>query len=741
MRCYVNRFTLLLVIAVVPVLLLYYIASTTTPSLQLVGGDFDGLEDIVQQLNDAQSDNHRLRTQLGGLQAKLGEHNFSKTVPQCEIIHICIVCAGYDASRHVTTVIKSILFYRHNTLHLHLVVDSISLPILNTLLESWEIPSVLYSFYSTSTIQQDVSWIPNAHYSGVYGLMKLQMPYVLLLDTDVLFSADVAELWSMFDLFSADQYLGLVENLSDWYLHSSGLTAWPAVGRGFNTGVMLMQLRVMREKNWAKLWRHTANKYLPEAGPTKLADQDIINAVIKDNVRIVHTLPCNWNIQVTYRSTFEPTCYSTANVKVVHFNSPAKYQVYFGDSTKDAVSDYFKNIYFMFLQYDGNLLKHKSLAAKCHHQRSGNSTTHPTIVILLDSVCQCYMPSVDWSSLPSYTVLHAISCYTVLQADLLEKSVELSSACYHVEGIRQSSRGRLHLYYLKYNSSVDTESGDITLVAQLSIDRLGVLELLCEHWTGPMSLALYLSDAEAQQFHDFVSNSPSISHRQNIGYHVVFKTGTHYPVNYLRNIALNNARTQFIFLTDIDFLPMVNMYSYLREAANSYDIHNRKLALVVPAFETQQYRPAMPYDKVELKKYVDTGQIQIFRYDVWPAGHRPTNYSRWFNSSQPYEVSWEPNYEPYIVVSRELVPKYDERFFGFGWNKVSHIMEVDAQGFKMVVVPNAFIVHSPHAPSLDISQYRTSQVYRTCLKTLKKEFQKDLSRRYGIRALKYLSND
>ena len=27
------------------------------------------------------------------------------------------------------------------------------------------------------------------------------------------------------------------------------------------------------------------------------------------------------------------------------------------------------------------------------------------------------------------------------------------------------------------------------------------------------------------------------------------------------------------------------------------------------------------------------------------------------------------------------VPKYDERFFGFGWNKVSHIMEVDAQGY------------------------------------------------------------
>ena len=34
---------------------------------------------------------------------------------------------------------------------------------------------------------------------------------------------------------------------------------------------------------------------------------------------------------------------------------------------------------------------------------------------------------------------------------------------------------------------------------------------------------------------------------------------------------------------------------------------------MIPAFETQQYRPEMPYDKEELKKFVDTGQVQIFR--------------------------------------------------------------------------------------------------------------------------------
>ena len=35
--------------------------------------------------------------------------------------------------------------------------------------------------------------------------------------------------------------------------------------------------------------------------------------------------------------------------------------------------------------------------------------------------------------------------------------------------------------------------------------------------------------------------------------------------------------------------------------------------MVIPALETQQYRLEMPYDK-ELRKFVDNGQVQIFRF-------------------------------------------------------------------------------------------------------------------------------
>lgn len=37
-----------------------------------------------------------------------------------------------------------------------------------------------------------------------------------------------------------------------------------------------------------------------------------------------------------------------------------------------------------------------------------------------------------------------------------------------------------------------------------------------------------------------------------------------YPVNYLRNIALEHARTPFVFLSDIDFVPVSGTYTTLR---------------------------------------------------------------------------------------------------------------------------------------------------------------------------------
>ena len=47
-------------------------------------------------------------------------------------------------------------------------------------------------------------------------------------------------------------------------------------------------------------------------------------------------------------------------------------------------------------------------------------------------------------------------------------------------------------------------------------------------------------------------------------------------MNYLRNAALQQVKTPFVFLSDIDFLPMYGLYEYLKKAASMMDISTEK---------------------------------------------------------------------------------------------------------------------------------------------------------------------
>lgn len=48
---------------------------------------------------------------------------------------------------------------------------------------------------------------------------------------------------------------------------------------------------------------------------------------------------------------------------------------------------------------------------------------------------------------------------------------------------------------------------------------------LCFPAAGPISLALYISDGEAQRFLDYALNSETLQARRNVGYHIVYKDG------------------------------------------------------------------------------------------------------------------------------------------------------------------------------------------------------------------------
>ncbi|KFQ33943.1 Glycosyltransferase-like LARGE2, partial [Mesitornis unicolor] len=673
-------------------------------------------EALASRVRRGEEENQQLRLQLGQAQVEGGDSSppwgastedrdpprgqrsnrtacpKQRMVHKCELLHVAIVCAGHNASRDVVTLVKSILFHRKNPLHFHFITDS-------TLFQSWMVPSVHISFYNADDLKPEVSWIPNKHYSGIYGLMKLtltkalpsNLSKVIVLDTDITFATDIAELWAVFGKFSDKQVIGLVENQSDWYLGNlwKNHKPWPALGRGFNTGVILLLLDRLRRLGWEQMWRLTAERELMSMLSTSLADQDIFNAVIKQDPALVYRLPCFWNVQLSDHTRSEQCYTEVSDLKVIHWNSPKKLRV------KNKHVEFFRNLYLTFLEYDGNLLRRELFGC---------------------------------ASLPSPP------------SDQLQQALEEldeDDPCYDFRR-QHLTQHRIHLFFLQYEFLALPDPTDVTLVAQLSMDRLQMLEAICKHWAGPISLALYMSDAEAQQFLRYAQASEVLSARRNVAYHIVYKEGQFYPINLLRNVALANTQTPYVFLTDIDFLPMYGLYDYLRNSIQQLELPQRKAALIVPAFETLHYRLTFPKSKAELLSMLDMGSLYTFRYHVWPKGHAPTDYAKWRTATVPYRVAWQPDFEPYVVVRRDC-PRYDQRFVGFGWNKVSHIMELDAQEYELLVLPNAFMIHMPHAPSFDISKFRLSAGYRGCLQTLREEFHQDLSRRYGAAALKYLT--
>ena len=611
----------------------------------------------------------------------------------CQTVHIAFVVGGYNATRGLAAILKSILFHRHNPLHLHIIVDSPAKLIVDELMKTWMLPSLKYTLYPlTDDLIEEVEWIPNAHYSSIFGLLKVLLPKILpidsviVLDTDMIVLSDIAQLWQhLVSLRRGGKWLGLVENQSEWYRGTiwKEHRPWPALGNGFNTGTMLLDLSAMRNAGWDLIWTKVTTEALKEHKYTSLADQDIINAVIKMKPETVYTLPCNWNIQLGDH-THSDDCFMRSNQHhIIHWNSQLKTQL------DNGYAPYFRNIHNTFLQYDGNFQRQDIL--RCHNDADPASS--------------------------------------------FQKSSSKSSFCsLFIDEAKKYFRTHLYYFGEKYTAF---DEHDVTLITQLSIDRIQNVEILLRHWEGPITLVLYCTDSDLYQFLHYIESFPVWSKRFNVALHVVYKQGEFYPVNLLRNVGLRYSNTPYVFLTDIDFLPMFNLYNYLREAVRVLQLNVFKRALVIPAFEFLQYKNDFPQSKSTLLKLLQQGKgVQEFRHTVWHNGHLATNYEKWYKASHPYKIQWQLDFEPYIAVNRN-VTEYDDRFMGFGWNKVSHILELYSQGYEFIVLPDAFIIHSPHSPSPDVNRYRSHKHYRQCLNELKGKFIAELVDKYGAEAEKY----
>ncbi|KAF5274148.1 hypothetical protein FQR65_LT04546 [Abscondita terminalis] len=250
------------------------------------------------------------------------------------------------------------------------------------------------------------------------------------------------------------------------------------------------------------------------------------------------------------------------------------------------------------------------------------------------------------------------------------------------------------------NFTFNSDETDITMVSQMSIDKFPVLEEICRRWTGPISVSLYLEEENLFTAMRYINQSKELKNRYNIAYHVLFKEGTYQPINLLRNIALTYVNTPYVLLNDVDFVPGLNLYDLIKYQIKSMNTMEKK-ALVIPAFGTERNEVPIPLDLVHLNELWNKNDIIPFHQKFFPKGHRSTDYKKFEISEQPYTIKYEPNYEPYVVVER-TIPQYDVRYIGYIWNKIQHIVELDAAGYQFIVLPKSFLIHKYHEKSNDL---------------------------------------
>ncbi|XP_035694904.1 LARGE xylosyl- and glucuronyltransferase 2-like isoform X2 [Branchiostoma floridae] len=310
-----------------------------------------------------------------------------------------------------------------------------------------------------------------------------------------------------------------------------------------------------------------------------------------------------------------------------------------------------------------------------------------------------------------------------------------------------ATKPTFHYEHIFNATFTEYKEDTVTLVTQVSMDRIAMLDRIIRHWDGPMAVALYVPTT---------SQKPDTNHDWKRYYinkklrHPKFRTfcsvlavyanvvNDEYPINYLRNLALRMVKSKYVFLLDADFIPSPNFQDNFRVLINDQSDPTDRTAYVVPAFEflEEQEDQPPPQDKEALKQqiFADDANILPFRSVESPESHRPTDYQRWYAEEQVYPVStYQDKFEPYLVLRMSpSLPLYDERFSGYGMNKVTHTMELLAAGYQFLVLPNVWAIHVPHRSTSSNIQFLQKPLQRLHNRATRFEFVADIMRKYQV---------
>lgn len=250
-----------------------------------------------------------------------------------------------------------------------------------------------------------------------------------------------------------------------------------------------------------------------------------------------------------------------------------------------------------------------------------------------------------------------------------------------------------------------SSSEDVSISTHLSCDRLDRLESYFRRWAGPIVAALYMKDAVQDELKvQRLEKLVKATGRNNYRFHLVYPTDASlYPANVLRNIALEPVRTSMVFLLDIDLIPDVGFYAYVKQELPTLLRLSDTHVFTIPAFQgigsAATVESEFPVDRAELVSMVRDKKVKPIlsgEKEFWEA-FKCLNYDQWYEATEFYLADYRWPCEPYILGKTANVPLYDERFIHYGNDKAQHVLNLFYKQYRFGVLPAHFLLHWTHA--------------------------------------------
>ena len=267
-------------------------------------------------------------------------------------------------------------------------------------------------------------------------------------------------------------------------------------------------------------------------------------------------------------------------------------------------------------------------------------------------------------------------------------------------------------------SPLNADNVSFTLVTQTSVSRLWLMKYHCQRWgpTNPISIAILTNQSASVVKKQLIQLGchPAMLAVQTLP--PIDEGDSNYPINALRGMALSAVRTTHVMYIDIDLWLSANLHRVLhKRSVRETMAMDRRLALVVPAFEleslcpspvvdcTNKNIPFMPKTKKELIDLLDDDKAHIVNYRN-VGGQSSTLYVEWREQGDGVLLDIpcikSKLYEPFLAFRFcRALPPFQVQFSGYGCDKIAWIRHLRREGYWFTQLGGAFLMHFPHRPS------------------------------------------